>query len=499
MQRKLNIIIFTTITTMLLATGCSGRTETEIPTEEDKTVVTTNGDVNYETVTWDYVFDTQSSTFEDDLFDDSFYVVHNGKYYALYEYLTNYGASASNGDTADPNKQFYTLASDENNIPTLFLDNGDELVYYSTSQLLDYKIFQRMYDWGYTIGLFNIKTMQNGRCYVDLTDESSILQGTDLTDLYELGVENALLDKISNKVLTEDYVEVGLVSHATKMASYDLDVYAGTYYNHFLATADVRAFLQYELYALGDYETMKQYYYKINIPDFLETGYYFIEGQGMFRLVRGKSYNDETDFNKQVLFASVPDDTNNNDSIKKYDEYKLLLEEYPYMTCQPCYSPIISLNHFTTNIPDALGYEDKTVGETIEDNKVGQTILKEATIKEVKLWFPLGKECTVKITSRDAELGGDISIKYLDNSSRKLNYSKLDGFYYATFIGDGTQGTLKISSLYKPYDINLINCEVYNDQDKISDTPIVPISTETATEQSTTAEQVQPTPSENNN
>lgn len=456
-------IIIMGLITILLLTGCSGRKTIDMPEDEETTTSNLTGDIRYETATWDYIFDTQSASFEEDLPDDSFYVVHNGKYYSLYEYMTNYDGKASEDDTADPNKQFYTIVNDENNIPTLFLGNGDELVYYSTSQLLDYKIFQRMYDWGYTIGLFNIKTMMNGRCYVDLTDETSILQGTDLTDLYELGVEKALLDKIGNNVLTKDYVEAGLIASTEKMSSYDLDVYAGTYYNHFLATSDVRAFLQYELYALGEYETMKQYYYKFKIPDFLEDGYYYIDGQGMFRLVRGKSYNDETDFNKQVLFASVPDE---NDRIDKYNEYQEILTEYPYMSCQSCYSPIPKLNKFTTNVEGALGYEEKTKDDELEDNKIGQTLLKEATVKEVKLWFPLGKECTVKVTSKEGELGGDISIKYLDNSVRKLNYSKLDGFYYVTLIGDGTQGTLKISGLYKAYDITLINCEVYNDQDK---------------------------------
>jgi hypothetical protein len=448
MKRKAKKTIYFLLACSLLLTGCAERTRQNNTINDE----TPEGIINTETST--YGVDSAAKDFESQLMDGYYYVVHNGIYYPLYSYDNNDGSSPD--DYVDPDRQWYFTTENEINIPTLY--EGDTLVYYSTQTLLDYVVWERLYDLGYTIGLHDIKEMTSGRQYLDLSskDKECIVPDSELYAIYDLKSDQVLLDKISGQTITSDLVEEGLITSTQKSRTYDLEVYNGTYYQHYLATANIHAFKSYELFASVEYKTLQDCFYEIEIPEYFVNGYYLADNCGVFRLVRGTSYTEETDFNEQLLYPKVDENAWNYDP----DAY---VSPRIYSTFEP-------LNQFVSDTKGTLGFVSE--GEETEekvDKEKGALVLKEATIKEIELWFPAGKQCAIKITSPSAETTGDIYVT-IDGAKKEIPYNRIDAAYEGTFTGKGQKGTLTVSGLWKSYDIELTNAEQYTNQDEVEET-----------------------------
>jgi hypothetical protein len=410
--------------------------------------LTASGDISWEMADG---ISPDAKDFEDQLVSGNYYVVHDGLYYPVASYIRT-STKVPTTYVEDTRMQFFTTET-ENQIPTLFA--GDTLVYYSTDALLDYVVWERYYDLGYTIGVYDILSMTNGRQYLDLS-EDCIITDSELYAMYDLGENSVLLDKIGGQQITADFIDHGIITGTQKSRTYDLEVYNGTYYQHYSATANIHAFRAYELFASVEYETLQDCFYEVQIPEYLVDGYYDVNSVGLLRLVREESYSDETEFNEQLLFPKT--------------EYDYSTGEYVPSKTIWRYSTFESLNNFSTNVEGALGYvpedDDTTEGSDGEesDSEYAATVLKEATIKEIDLWFPEGRNCTIKIKSSTGELTGDIYVE-MGNTTKLITYNRIDGVYENTFTGKGEKGTLTVSGLFKTYDIELVNCEQYTGQD----------------------------------
>lgn len=467
MKKKLKMLSLA-LSSVLMLTACGYEGEVDYGGIQD---LTEEGDINYETSTLG--IDSTKKDFESQLSSGSFYVVHDDIYYPLVYHDQNYKVSDDLGTRVNPNRQQYFTTESEIQIPTLF--EGDKLVYYSETSLLDYIEWERFYDIGYTIGCYNINTMKSGRIYLYLDDDKGkecIMAESELFDAYTLGVENILLDKIGDVQLDYTFVKDGLITQMNKSATYDLEVYTGTIYKHYLTTANMHAFKSYELFASIEYETLRDKFYEIKIPDYFINGYYAINSS-MFRYVKGTSYSEDTNFNEQLLFPPLKEG-------QEPDENAPL---YMYSTYEP-------INCFTTNVEGALGYvnPDNSIfaneDEEIEEDSLGSTLFKEATVKELDVWFPKGKTCTITIKSSAKETTGDIVVKF-GSSIKKVQYNRLDGVYELVLPGNDKVGKLSISGLWKQYDIQLTNCEQYTGQDTIVDTPAEENTESTATDTET--------------
>lgn len=424
--------------------GCGERAQ-EAPNEiEDNTAV---GVVTEQTSTMG--INSNAKDFETYLADGSFYVVDNGIFYPLVYYIDNYSGT---GEVVNKENQKYYTTENEHNIPTLYSDC--EIVYYSTTSLLDYLVWTRFYDLGYTIGATRLSEMTNGRIYLDLTDEDemTIIPDSELYAIMETGAEYVLLDKIGGKQIDKTFINEGLINVVQKSKSYDLEVYTGTQFQHYTTTANIHAFREFEIFASIEYETLQDRFYKIEIPEYLPNGYYTLSGQGMFRLVRGESYSEETEFNEPILFPPLEEEWDGTLIAREEDEY----------VAPARYSEFEPLNKFKTNIPGALGYVDESLFAEEDDKENAPIILKEATIKEFELYFPKNKTCRISITSEAKEITGDIYV-IIGNTMRTLNYDRLQEAYVTEFIGNGDQGTLVVAGLTKKYNIQLTNCEQYDE------------------------------------
>lgn len=402
-----------------------------------------------------FALDPGDKNFTEQLLAGSFYVVHDGLYYPAFIFASNYDLSDNLKDYVDPyiNKQLYFTADNETEIPTLFLADGDSLVYYSTENVLDYIKWERFWDLGYTIGLYNIHQTEHSKLgYIDLEEDTGcIISGSNLETISsDIASECVSLIRIGNADITEDLVSDGLIYGTKPGESYDLEVYDGTNYHHYIAAADMHAFKACEMFVSTETAPLQQFAWKIEIPDYFVDGYYKInaicedgrqQSGGMVRIVHDTGFlNTEDFFNEQLLYPFTEQQIADGEA----DEPTLL---YQYSMCE-------ELNMFTTMAVGALGFDDGTDKRTIEE-KTG--LLKAANMKTININFPKGEMCSVTIKPSKKESSGDAYVLF-GSKVIALNYSALDNTYTASMKGDGNTYTLCVSGLWSSYGIRLSNC-----------------------------------------
>ena len=200
-------------------------------------------------------------------------------------------------------------------IPTV--TSLDKLIYVSKTEVPESIIFERFADFGYTIGVSNMIQDAGGHYYIEyaVSDEEDYKYYLDLTSdasqLTDLEVVTKLyLDKVGEvKVDEESVSDGGTVLGLTKDKQYVCEFYTGTFYQDFLLTANIHSFGSMERFVSYDYEFMHSTFIVIEIPEYFTSGYYFINGVGLFRYVddedlkiyNGEAYDAAIDWNEPLI------------------------------------------------------------------------------------------------------------------------------------------------------------------------------------------------------
>ncbi len=208
----------------------------------------------------------------------------------------------------------------DKNIPTVTGKNA--LIYISDTKVPEDIVFERFADYGYTIGVANMTADPGGHYYIlyARNDEDDYKYYVDLkSDAKDVtqfkGIERLYLDKVGGERVDEENVtDGGTVMGLTKDKSYACEFYTGTFYQDFKLKADVRTFGSLERFVCHDYEFLHANCIRIIIPEWFKSGYYFVEGVGLFR------YVSDDDIDHYDGSAYDPD-IDWNDPIKQYDEY----------------------------------------------------------------------------------------------------------------------------------------------------------------------------------
>lgn len=203
----------------------------------------------------------------------------------------------------------------DDSIPTVMKD--DLLIYVSRTAVPDGIIFERFADYGYSIGLSNMLKDGGGHYYIEYAavDEDDYKYYLDLnSDAKQLSsleaIEKLYLDKVGKTKIREDNVsDGGTVLGLTKDKSYVCEFYTGTYYQDFKLTANIHTFSSLERFTSFEYEFMHSNFIVISIPDYFKSGYYFVNGIGLFRYVadndaatyNGKAYDENIDWNNPII------------------------------------------------------------------------------------------------------------------------------------------------------------------------------------------------------
>jgi len=203
-------------------------------------------------------------------------------------------------------------------IPTLY--RGDSLIYYTQEELIEEFTFERFEDYGYSIGICGLTETTSGR-YSISTDPSdcNTYPYSDTDEILQLTNDIAIIDTLGgvalrsrgdNQVENDYLTRSGSIKGLKKDNSYKAEIYEGTIRNEYTFKADVRILGSMEVTESTDYVFESEKIINIRIPGEFKSGYYMINGVGLFRYVAGDSYDDKTDFNVPNLIEEL---TSNDD------------------------------------------------------------------------------------------------------------------------------------------------------------------------------------------
>lgn len=260
------------------------------------------------------------------LADEHFYIWHNSTTDDITADLNNVSTSyvftlCPSGDT-NINKNSYArhtiwfTSDNDSEIPTLY--SGDKLLYVSSDSIpYEGMEWERYADYGYSIGVANLESDNSGHCYIYNSGKGFrdyVYSGSDANQVNMFSDESMLfLDKVgNNSVGSSSITDGGTIKGLTKDKTYLCEFYTGTYYQDFSMTANVHTFSVMEEFTTYDYKFLHSNCIEITIPGWFKTGYYYINGMGLFRYVTSL---DQAIYNGQPYDEAV----NWNDPIKQYD------------------------------------------------------------------------------------------------------------------------------------------------------------------------------------
>lgn len=270
------LLVCATISTMFM--GCS------LLSNEEESTESTELDVN---------------KIMKNLDEGGYYVVHNNTPSKIYfgNATYKYGESYAMSNKDEPTDRVMWYSDDWEEIPTFY--EGDSLIFYSTDVLTETFCFERFQDFGYTIGVCKMQETPSGRFSVSTKDDDCTLYP--FSDTEEIGTfsqNHVIIDTIGGKeVRANNITRGGTIYGLKKGETYKCEVYAGTEVYPMLFKANVRALGSMQGYISNDFDFLSSTVIKLNIPEWFNSGYYCIDGVGMFRYITGTEYVENMDMN----------------------------------------------------------------------------------------------------------------------------------------------------------------------------------------------------------
>lgn len=272
---------------------------------------------------------------DSELVYDTYYIKEGSKFYK--SYLPG-GNSSSVASSVDSTKIFW-MNRDYTLLPEYY--KGEMLAYATDENYMNDVVLERYKDCGYSLGFYGGSFDEDGYFCVDT--ENKLIAGSDAgTKLSDEKSAIIRLVSINGEKITEAMVNsAGVIEGLEKDKKYKLEFYAGTSYITEEVKADRRIFQMYEMYDISDATITKNGYYSISLPKDMKSGYYLVDGSGMFKYYDFKRGDKDTEKTKmdepyydsvesqmeacsQKYMLSVPVKTNNVKFNIEYstDKYK---------------------------------------------------------------------------------------------------------------------------------------------------------------------------------
>lgn len=240
----------------------------------------------------------------DQLADGGYYVRHGDVYYQPYFGQTSFTPDRT--VTAKDDKRVAWYGEDYANIPTM--NKGDTIVYHSTQPFTEGITIERFEDFGYTVGICQMKEASSGR-YSFATDSRSFNVDikSDAGSLCQNGETTATFDKIGGVNLRAGNISrAGTIIGLSKGKTYDCDIYIGTDLHECKIKADVKALCSMEVFEIKDYSFNRSKTITFKFPKNLQSGYYNVGGFGIVRYINSAKgeFSESMDMN-------IPNDIEN--------------------------------------------------------------------------------------------------------------------------------------------------------------------------------------------
>lgn len=256
--------------------------------------------------------DTSSAMTEEDykklseqMEEGKYYILHNGEVSMI---TTAEETSPSNGTIA----WFDHTAYD--NIVTMY--KGDKLIYYTTNDIDESFSYTRFLDMGYTIPIAGLEAGASGKFHISTSsDAGTVYPDSSATSLYEFQNDQVIVDKIGGVSLTADNVsDYGTVTGLEQDEEYNIDLYSGSVLTKTSMYANIRVMGldDDQSFTTNKFDFLSGEVIQIGLPNWFNSGYYEINGLGIFRYVNGTSYDETTNFNiaNTVPEADAGEDVN---------------------------------------------------------------------------------------------------------------------------------------------------------------------------------------------
>lgn len=245
-----------------------------------------------------------------ELKQEIFYVKDGTKFYKT---LKPNATFSSKSMSVDP-KRIIWLGKDESLIPTLY--KGESIAYASKVANLDSVILERFKYEGYSVGAYLVE-YDFEKNMINMTVGSNSIEGTSMHKV----LSNAKSKYIRVEALNDTPVnsaminESGIFTCLEENATYEFCYYAGTYYTKSQVQADTKYLTSYEIFKIDSIEDTKNGYVSISLPEEMESGYYLIDGAGLFKYIaheKGTVEESSLDYNIATNKAEVKESVNTN-------------------------------------------------------------------------------------------------------------------------------------------------------------------------------------------
>ncbi|WP_026667615.1 hypothetical protein [Butyrivibrio sp. AE2005] len=216
--------------------------------------------------------------------NDTYYVKEGTKFYEVFE-----AERSGGGGDIDSSRCAYYLGDYESKIPTYYL--GELLAYASKSNSIDDVSLERYSDTGYSIGVSGAEWKDG---YITFELKQDAVKKSDAASKFKNDRSDyIMIETINGKPVSADMLnKAGVFVGLEENKDYEISFWAGTYYGVTTVKADTHFFQAYEAFTLTNHEITRNGYIAIRLPDDSKTGYYYIDGKGLFRYVAEEKGQD---------------------------------------------------------------------------------------------------------------------------------------------------------------------------------------------------------------
>lgn len=215
---------------------------------------------------------------DNELIDDSYYVKDSAAFYELYQPEGENVSSRSNRQEDD---RIFWLNKDESLIPALY--QNEIIAYPSEDTTLSEINMERFKDVGWSIGLYGGYIDEDGYlCYS--VKQNCIVDSEAFEVLSDAPSDSIRIVSINDEPVSEDMLDSsGIILGLEENGTYQFNYYSGTKYGTSLITADYKFLQSYEIYSIEKAYTTKNGYLAIYMPEDAQSGYYYLNGYGVFK------------------------------------------------------------------------------------------------------------------------------------------------------------------------------------------------------------------------
>lgn len=358
-----------------------------------------------------------------ELLNDTYYVKTGADFNAVY--LPN-GTARSITTAQRDNRLLWTM-QDESLIPALY--QNEIIAYQSEDTKLDNIIIERFKDIGYSFGLYGGVMSADG--YIDYNLSSQLIEDCSAYDqLFDSPSQYIRIASINDEPVTKDMLDSsGTITGLEENGVYEIGFYSGTKYMTAAIKADTHFFQSYEITQIDKANTTKNGYLAISMAKDAKSGYYMINGSGIFKYYA---------FEKNTQNA---EDVDMNEPYYKTEEEKIAAYSQQYM---------VSVKTKTTNVAFHMEYDteeyqdDEITCILVSPDGTTYSMVPQNGIASIELAEVMAGRWTINVSPKDliikdikAESTAATADASTETKSFYIGEDDENIQFYANYEGDG--------------------------------------------------------------